>query len=53
MGSALTRKAEGIMKIYSRIERVCDDCRVTRRNGRVIVICKRNNRHRQSNSVAS
>jgi large subunit ribosomal protein L36 len=34
------------MKVRSSIRRICEDCRVIRRRGRVRVICK-NPRHKQ------
>ena len=34
------------MKVRSSIRRICEQCRIIRRNGRVRVICK-NVRHKQ------
>jgi large subunit ribosomal protein L36 len=34
------------MKVKSSIRRLCEDCRIIRRHGRVRVICK-NPRHKQ------
>ncbi len=34
------------MKVRSSIRRLCEDCRIIRRHGRVRVICK-NPRHKQ------
>ena len=34
------------MKVKSSIKRICEDCRIIRRHGKVRVICK-NPRHKQ------
>ncbi|MFQ5823422.1 MAG: 50S ribosomal protein L36 [Calditrichaeota bacterium] len=34
------------MKVRSSLKRICDNCKIIRRKGRVIVICK-NPRHKQ------
>ena len=34
------------MKVQPSVKRICDDCKVIRRNGRVMVICT-NPRHKQ------
>jgi large subunit ribosomal protein L36 len=34
------------MKVRSSVKRICEGCRIIRRNGRVRVICK-NPRHKQ------
>ncbi|MFQ6112590.1 MAG: 50S ribosomal protein L36 [bacterium] len=34
------------MKVRSSLKRICDNCKIVRRKGRVIVICK-NPRHKQ------
>jgi large subunit ribosomal protein L36 len=35
------------MKVNPSVKPMCDHCRVIRRNGRVMVICKSNPRHKQ------
>ena len=34
------------MKVRSSVKRICEDCRIIRRKGKVRVICK-NSRHKQ------
>ncbi|MBD3289963.1 50S ribosomal protein L36 [candidate division KSB1 bacterium] len=34
------------MKVRSSVKRICDNCKIIRRNGKVRVICK-NARHKQ------
>ena len=34
------------MKVQPSVKRICDNCKVIRRNGRVMVICE-NPRHKQ------
>ncbi|GAB3272139.1 hypothetical protein GCM10027456_60390 [Kineosporia babensis] len=38
--------AEATMKVKPSVKKICDKCRVIRRNGRVMVICD-NVRHKQ------
>lgn len=35
------------MKVRSSVKRICDYCRIVRREGRVLVICPRNPKHKQ------
>ncbi|MDR1426727.1 MAG: 50S ribosomal protein L36 [Bifidobacteriaceae bacterium] len=35
------------MKVKPSVKRICDHCKVIRRNGRVMVICSVNPRHKQ------
>ena len=35
------------MKVNPSVKPICDQCRVIRRNGNVMVICKSNPRHTQ------
>jgi large subunit ribosomal protein L36 len=42
-----TAKQEYIMKVKPSVKPICDHCKVIRRNGRVMVICKSNPRHKQ------
>ncbi|MGM0482823.1 MAG: 50S ribosomal protein L36 [Patescibacteria group bacterium] len=35
------------MKVRSSIKKICPNCKVVRRKGRVFVICKSNPRHKQ------
>ena len=43
---AKTAKQE-IMKVNPSVKPICDHCKVIRRHGRVMVICKSNPRHKQ------
>ncbi len=36
-----------IMKVNPSVKPICDHCKVIRRHGRVMVICKSNPRHKQ------
>ena len=38
---------KGIMKVNPSVKPICDHCKVIRRHGRVMVICKSNQRHKQ------
>jgi len=38
---------ESLMKVKPSVKPVCEHCRVIRRNGRVMVICSSNPRHKQ------
>ncbi|AMM19808.1 MULTISPECIES: 50S ribosomal protein L36 [unclassified Frondihabitans] len=35
------------MKVKPSVKRICEHCKVIRRNGRVMVICNSNPRHKQ------
>ncbi|HOA04260.1 MAG TPA: 50S ribosomal protein L36 [Candidatus Fermentibacter daniensis] len=35
------------MKVRSSVKRICDYCRIVRRQGKVLVICPRNPKHKQ------
>jgi large subunit ribosomal protein L36 len=35
------------MKVRTSVKRICSYCRIVRRQGRVIVICSRNPKHKQ------
>ncbi len=35
------------MKVRSSVKKICDDCRIIKRNSRVMVICKKNPKHKQ------
>jgi large subunit ribosomal protein L36 len=35
------------MKVRSSVKKICDSCKIVRRNGVVRVICKKNPRHKQ------
>lgn len=35
------------MKVRSSVKRICENCKIVRRKGRVYVICKSNPRHKQ------
>ncbi|MEZ6057238.1 MAG: 50S ribosomal protein L36 [Planctomycetaceae bacterium] len=35
------------MKVRSSVKRICENCKLVRRNGRVYVICSANPRHKQ------
>ena len=40
------RDSKGDMKVQPSVKKICDKCKVIRRNGRVMVICE-NLRHKQ------
>jgi large subunit ribosomal protein L36 len=35
------------MKVRASVKRICENCKVVKRRGRVYVICKSNPRHKQ------
>lgn len=35
------------MKVRSSVKRICESCKIVRRNGVLRVICKANQRHKQ------
>ncbi|MBD3235374.1 MAG: 50S ribosomal protein L36 [Candidatus Eisenbacteria bacterium] len=35
------------MKVRSSVKKICEHCKIIRRRGSVMVICKRNPRHKQ------
>ncbi len=35
------------MKVRASVKRICEKCKIVRRNGRVRVICSANPRHKQ------
>jgi len=35
------------MKVRSSVKKICEHCKIIRRRGVVMVICKRNPRHKQ------
>ncbi|MBU2025445.1 MAG: 50S ribosomal protein L36 [Patescibacteria group bacterium] len=35
------------MKVNASVKKMCRDCKIVRRKGRVYVICKKNLRHKQ------
>ncbi|HEU0051207.1 MAG TPA: 50S ribosomal protein L36 [Patescibacteria group bacterium] len=35
------------MKVRSSVKTMCRDCQVVRRKGRLVVICKKNPKHKQ------
>lgn len=35
------------MKVRSSVKKICKDCRIIRREGRVWVICSKNAKHKQ------
>jgi len=41
------QRKRNIMKVNPSVKPICDHCRVIRRNGNVMVICKSNPRHKQ------
>jgi large subunit ribosomal protein L36 len=40
------RAPEGAMKVRSSVKRICENCKIVRRHGRLLVICT-NPRHKQ------
>ncbi|MFC1625392.1 50S ribosomal protein L36 [Patescibacteria group bacterium] len=35
------------MKVRVSVKKICKDCKLVRRKGRVVVICKKNPKHKQ------
>ncbi|MFZ6015204.1 MAG: 50S ribosomal protein L36 [Patescibacteria group bacterium] len=35
------------MKVRTSVKPICRDCKVIRRKGRIVVICKKNPKHKQ------
>ncbi|MBU2566867.1 50S ribosomal protein L36 [Patescibacteria group bacterium] len=35
------------MKVRTSVKAICRDCKVIRRQGRVVVVCKKNPKHKQ------
>jgi large subunit ribosomal protein L36 len=44
--SASTKESQK-MKVRASIKRICENCKVVRRKGKIYVICKSNPRHKQ------
>jgi large subunit ribosomal protein L36 len=40
-------EGEGLMKVRPSVKKMCDDCKIIRREGVVRVICKKNPKHKQ------
>jgi len=47
LDSRFTILDSNIMKVRSSVKAICRDCQVIRRKGRVVVICKKNPKHKQ------
>ncbi|MDR2090766.1 MAG: 50S ribosomal protein L36 [Clostridiales bacterium] len=35
------------MKVRSSVKKICDKCRIIKRNGRIMVICSKDKSHKQ------
>lgn len=35
------------MKVRAGVKKMCEDCKVIKRNGKVMVICPKNQKHKQ------
>jgi large subunit ribosomal protein L36 len=46
-GKVILRSQEGLMKVRPSVKKMCDDCKIIRREGIVRVICKKNPKHKQ------
>jgi large subunit ribosomal protein L36 len=47
---SLVASVEGqstVMKVRSSVKRICENCKIVRRKGRIYVICSANQRHKQ------
>jgi large subunit ribosomal protein L36 len=42
-----TRESRTAVKVQPSVKKICDNCKVIRRHGRVMVICNSNARHKQ------
>jgi large subunit ribosomal protein L36 len=40
-------RAAVVMKVRSSVKRICENCKIVRRKGRIYVICSSNQRHKQ------
>jgi large subunit ribosomal protein L36 len=40
-------KGSSVMKVRSSVKRICENCKIVRRKGRIYVICSSNQRHKQ------
>jgi len=40
-------KGSCVMKVRSSVKRICENCKIVRRKGRIYVICSANQRHKQ------
>ncbi|QDT53402.1 50S ribosomal protein L36 [Caulifigura coniformis] len=47
VGPFFDDEAIGSMKVRASVKRVCEQCKIVRRKGRVYVICASNPRHKQ------
>jgi large subunit ribosomal protein L36 len=47
MGSPSLDRKVVAMKVRSSVKRICENCKLVRRKGRIYVICSSNPRHKQ------
>lgn len=47
-GETRVKKEEKIMKVRSSVKPICDKCRVIKRDGKVMVICPKSAKHKQT-----
>jgi large subunit ribosomal protein L36 len=47
-GEIRVKKEEKIMKVRSSVKPICDKCRVIKRDGKVMVICPKSAKHKQT-----
>jgi large subunit ribosomal protein L36 len=40
-------KGSCVMKVRASVKRICENCKIVRRKGRIYVICSSNQRHKQ------
>ncbi len=43
----LAQKNDDQMKVRASVKRICENCKIVRRKGRIYVICASNPRHKQ------
>jgi len=46
-GEGLCIDISNIMKVRSSVKKICNNCKIVRREGRVFVICTSNPKHKQ------
>lgn len=47
-GEIRVKEKEKTMKVRSSVKPICDKCRVIKRNGKVMVICPKDAKHKQT-----
>ena len=48
LGETKVKRKEQIMKVRASVKPMCDQCKVIKRNGKVMVICPKSAKHKQT-----